>query len=86
MDLRSQLHQKKVETEASVVFLPEELILDVVSFLPVKSLIRLKCVRKSWKSLISEPTFVKLHLNRSSRNADLTIVSSTIDYWAGSVA
>ncbi|XP_058756987.1 F-box protein At1g11270-like [Vicia villosa] len=60
------------------VFLPEELVVEVLSFLPVKSLLQLRCVSKSWKSLISDPTFVKVHLNRSARNADITIISSFV--------
>ncbi|XP_058756983.1 F-box/kelch-repeat protein At3g06240-like [Vicia villosa] len=60
----------------SPVFLPEELVVEVLSFLPVKSLLRLRCVSKSWKSFISDPTFVKRHLNRSALNADFTLVSS----------
>ncbi|XP_058741532.1 F-box/kelch-repeat protein At3g23880-like [Vicia villosa] len=60
----------------SPVFLPEELVAEVLSFLPVKTLLRLRCVSKLWKSLISHPTFVRQHLNRSAGNADLTLVSS----------
>ncbi|XP_057425814.1 F-box/kelch-repeat protein At3g23880-like [Lotus japonicus] len=50
--------------------LPQELIIEVLSWLPVKSLVQFTCVSKSWKSLISNSQFVKLHLHRSSsRNA-----------------
>ena len=57
------------------VFLPDELITEVLSFLPVRSLMRLKCVCKSWKTLISDSTFVKLHLKRSARIKHLAIFS-----------
>ncbi|AES80211.2 F-box and associated interaction domain protein [Medicago truncatula] len=61
-------------TPVTPVVLPDDLIAELLSFLPVKSLVRLKCVSKSWKSLISDPSFVKLHLNRSStRNPLFTI-------------
>ncbi|XP_058739589.1 F-box/kelch-repeat protein At3g23880-like [Vicia villosa] len=63
----------------SPVYLPEELIAEVLSILPVKSLLQLRCVSKSWKSLISNPIFVKQHLNRSTRNANLTLVSSFLN-------
>ncbi|XP_039683886.1 F-box/kelch-repeat protein At3g06240 [Medicago truncatula] len=59
----------------SLVFLPDELIVEVLSFLPVQSLIRLKCVSKSWKYLISEPSFVKLHLKRTKQDAVRKFVS-----------
>ncbi|MCH94468.1 F-box protein, partial [Trifolium medium] len=38
-------------------------------------LLRFRCVSKSWKTLISDPTFVKLHLNRSTRNQHFTLVT-----------
>jgi hypothetical protein len=53
-----------------------ELISEVLSFLNVKSLVGLRCVSKSWKTLISDPTFVKLHLKRSSaRNPLFTLIT-----------
>jgi|UniRef100_A0A2N9EM60 F-box interacting protein len=45
--------------------LPRELIVDILSRLPVKSLCRFKCVSKPWRSLISDPDFVKTHLHRA---------------------
>ncbi|KAL3627697.1 hypothetical protein CASFOL_029060 [Castilleja foliolosa] len=48
--------------------LPEELITVILSKLPVKSLLRFKCVRKSWYSLIKSPNFIHLHLNNSSNH------------------
>ncbi|KAK2427632.1 F-box/kelch-repeat protein [Trifolium repens] len=56
-------------------FIPDELITEVLLFLPVKSLLRLKCRNKSWKTLISNPAFIKLHLKRSSRNKHLALFS-----------
>lgn len=57
------------------LFLHDELITEVLSFLPVKSLMQLRCVCKSWKTLISDSTFVKLHLQRSARNKHLALFS-----------
>ncbi|XP_057444893.1 F-box/kelch-repeat protein At3g23880-like [Lotus japonicus] len=55
-------------------FLCQELLVEILSWLPVKSLVRFRCVSKSWKSLISDSRFVKLHLQRSSSrvNADFS--------------
>ncbi|KAK7259382.1 hypothetical protein RIF29_24989 [Crotalaria pallida] len=46
----------------------DDLIIEILSWLPVKSLLQFRCVCKTWKSLISNPNFVKLHLRRSARN------------------
>ena len=54
----------------------DELIVEILSRLPVKTLMQFKCVCKSWKTLIShDPSFVKLHLQRSPRNTHLALVS-----------
>jgi len=58
-------------------FIPNENIPDLLSFLPVKSLLRFRFLSKSLDSLISDPTFIKLHLTRSARDADFTLVSTS---------
>ncbi|XP_061344238.1 F-box/kelch-repeat protein At3g06240-like [Gastrolobium bilobum] len=45
----------------------EELIEKILLRLAVKSLIRFKCVRKSWFSLISDPHFANSHFELSAR-------------------
>ncbi|KAK7845894.1 F-box/kelch-repeat protein At3g23880 [Quercus suber] len=42
--------------------LPEELVEEILAWLPVKSLVRFKCVKKSWSSLFQTPTFIAKHL------------------------
>ncbi|TXG64921.1 hypothetical protein EZV62_011915 [Acer yangbiense] len=46
---------------------PPDLIIDILLYLPGKSLCRFKCVSKSWSILITHPRFVKLHLARNQR-------------------
>ncbi|XP_057444573.1 F-box/kelch-repeat protein At3g23880-like [Lotus japonicus] len=47
--------------------LPDELIVEVLSWLPVKTLIGLRCVSKIWNSRItSDASFIKLHRQRSA--------------------
>ncbi|KEH37762.1 F-box protein interaction domain protein [Medicago truncatula] len=43
-------------------FLPDELVFEILSRLPVKTLLQYKCVCKSWKTLISDPQFAQTHL------------------------
>ncbi|TXG67267.1 hypothetical protein EZV62_008542 [Acer yangbiense] len=47
--------------------IPPELILDILSRSPVKSLCRFRCVSKSWLALIKDSRFVELHLAKTQR-------------------
>ncbi|KAJ1395061.1 F-box-like domain superfamily [Sesbania bispinosa] len=51
----------------------EDLMIEILSWLPVKSLVRFRCVSKFFKFLISNPNFVKLHLQRSPKNANILV-------------
>ncbi|TKY65762.1 F-box/kelch-repeat protein [Spatholobus suberectus] len=51
----------------------DELVMEILSWLPVKSLLRFTCVCKSFQSLISDSSFVKLHLHRSPKNANFLV-------------
>jgi len=68
---------KLLRRPSTTVTLADELIVEVISFLDVKSLMRFKCVSKSWNLLISDPFFVKKHLLKSSRKPYLTLLSSS---------
>ncbi|XP_074326237.1 F-box protein CPR1-like [Apium graveolens] len=57
---------------------PAEIITDIFSHLPVKSLLRFRCVSKRLCSLIDSPYFIKYHLNQSlisKPNSHQTIIS-----------
>src|SRR3954466_4024546 len=45
----------------TTVFLPLELIIEILLKLPVKTLLRFRCVCKSWLSLISNNSFATSH-------------------------
>ncbi|KAI4385792.1 hypothetical protein MLD38_003786 [Melastoma candidum] len=46
--------------------LPEQILGDILCRLPVRSLVRFRCVSRSWNSLLSSHAFIKAHLKRSS--------------------
>ncbi|KAM0867557.1 hypothetical protein ACQ4PT_041912 [Festuca glaucescens] len=46
------------------VSLADDLVFDVFSRLPVKSLCRFRCVSRGWHALISDPAFVAAHRSR----------------------
>ncbi|OMO85417.1 hypothetical protein COLO4_21633 [Corchorus olitorius] len=49
-------------------YLPEEICIDILERLPVKSLYRFKAVCKPWKSLVSSPSFIDRQYDRSAAN------------------
>ncbi|KAL5728063.1 hypothetical protein ACHQM5_001186 [Ranunculus cassubicifolius] len=50
--------------------LPSEIIEYILLRLPVKSLLRFRCVCRSWCALISDTHFINLHLGRSTETND----------------
>ncbi|XP_059634328.1 F-box protein At3g07870-like [Cornus florida] len=46
--------------------LPRDVMFDILSRVPIKSLLQFRCVAKSWPPLIAHPHFIKLHLARST--------------------
>ncbi|OMO69218.1 hypothetical protein COLO4_29208 [Corchorus olitorius] len=53
--------RKKLLTE-----LPTGLVMEILSWLPLKSLLNCRCVCKTWLQIISDFHFAKLHLSRSA--------------------
>ncbi|KAG5046239.1 hypothetical protein AAZX31_06G172700 [Glycine max] len=60
------------------VVILDEVVVEILSWVPVKALMRFRCVSKSWNSLILDPTFVKLHLQRSSRDSPALFTLSNL--------
>ena len=61
--------------------LPVEIITEILSRLPVKSLLRFLCVSKSWYALIKHPNFIKLHLHHSiETNRDRTLILEKVTH------
>ncbi|XP_062005573.1 putative F-box protein At3g16210 [Rosa rugosa] len=55
----------------------EEIMVEIMSRLHPKSLMRFKCVRRSWNDLINNPNFAAKHLS-SSKRTELSSSSTTI--------
>ncbi|MBA0629037.1 hypothetical protein Godav_023656 [Gossypium davidsonii] len=51
--------------------LSSDIIVEILMRLPVKSICRFKCVCKLWCLLISDPTFIKRHLNLAIIDKDI---------------
>ncbi|XP_030924573.1 F-box/kelch-repeat protein At3g23880-like [Quercus lobata] len=52
---------------------PDDVVFDILTWLPVKSLIRFRCVSKSWYSTITNPIFITTHLNHNKAKESLSI-------------
>ncbi|KAK6917168.1 F-box domain [Dillenia turbinata] len=64
-------------SKSSVTVLQEDLILEILSWLLVKSLLRFKSVSKPWYALIQNPHFIFKHLQNftvPSRNRDFILL------------
>ncbi|KAF6159089.1 hypothetical protein GIB67_032706 [Kingdonia uniflora] len=51
-----------------MAYLPEEIIINILLKLPVKSLLRFRSVCKLWLSLIKSSNFAQIHLNHAKQN------------------
>ncbi|KAL3721390.1 hypothetical protein ACJRO7_033821 [Eucalyptus globulus] len=49
--------------------LPHDVAIHILKRLPVRSLLRFRCVCRSWRSTIDDPRFVALHLSHSALDA-----------------
>ncbi|KAF7142759.1 hypothetical protein RHSIM_Rhsim05G0180800 [Rhododendron simsii] len=48
-----------------MAYIPTGLISNILSWLPVKPLLRFRCVSKPWRDLIDDRHFIRSHINRS---------------------
>nr|XP_023892015.1 F-box/kelch-repeat protein At3g23880-like [Quercus suber] len=51
--------------------LPHDIVLNILAYLPVKSVLRFRCVSKTWDSSITTPSFISAHLNLNKNNNNL---------------
>ncbi|KAJ0789159.1 putative F-box domain-containing protein [Helianthus annuus] len=75
---QSTIQNDRSQQRAKISF-PEEIIEEILSRLPVKSILRFKSVSKPWRSLISNPSFTKLHSTRAAVNHRTALFISAHD-------
>ncbi|KAK3019253.1 hypothetical protein RJ639_004458 [Escallonia herrerae] len=59
-------------------YIPQELILQILTRLPPKSLLRFRCVSKSWCYLISSPNFIAMHTRQLTLSNHFTNNTRTL--------
>ncbi|KAI5660056.1 hypothetical protein M9H77_28849 [Catharanthus roseus] len=65
---------------ACKVNIPQDALTEILLRLPVKSLIRFKCVSKSWFSLLTSPLFIDMHLKFSlTRDDEFVLIKSILN-------
>lgn len=77
MDLKAANHRKRKKANTAnkrkkVQMWPlhellDEIVWEILIWLPVESLVRFKSVCKAWHSIISNPSFVRAHLHLSKQ-------------------
>jgi hypothetical protein len=59
-------NQQDDGTSSSSQSLPDDVVTEILAYLPAKSVGRLRCVSPSWRDMLSTALFVKLHLKRAN--------------------
>ncbi|XP_028764511.1 F-box/kelch-repeat protein At3g23880-like [Neltuma alba] len=70
MDTRVHMRRRQsryLQAEAMAGDLPPEIMVEILQRLPPKSLVRFRAVCKTWNSLITNPSFISDHLNRTAQ-------------------
>lgn len=73
---------KKI-VDGNLPCLREDILIDILKRLPVKSLIRFQCVCKEWKNLINNSSFIQEHLKYSTQQKDFLVFNKSIDSFGG---
>ncbi|KAF8685873.1 hypothetical protein HU200_043786 [Digitaria exilis] len=80
------MRKTKTKTSTPAEPIPElsnEILMDILVRLPVKSLLRCKAVCKAWRAVVTDPLFVRAHLQcsaaRCEQNPTLVVTPHTLD-------
>ncbi|XP_058732100.1 F-box/kelch-repeat protein At3g23880-like [Vicia villosa] len=74
-------NEKKTKTTTTTPpksYVPTEMITKILLSLPVKPLIRFKCVSKPWLSLISDPMFAESHFQLTTHTRKIWFISNDL--------
>ncbi|XP_043718468.1 F-box protein At3g07870-like isoform X2 [Telopea speciosissima] len=70
----SKKGQREEEKQGDTI-LPQDLVEDILLRLPIKSLVRFRCVCKNWCVLIKSPRFISKQIQRTTENNPLLILN-----------
>ncbi|KAL0002165.1 hypothetical protein SO802_015946 [Lithocarpus litseifolius] len=77
---RSRSCRLRLSSNNNLSSLPEELLEEILVRLPVKSLLRFRCVQKSWSTLVQNPTFIAKHLrHHQTKTKNPSILVESMD-------
>ncbi|XP_074265258.1 F-box/kelch-repeat protein At3g06240-like [Silene latifolia] len=69
--MATESEKKKTPIQNSDIYFPQELWAEyILPRLPVKTLLRFRCVCKYWCSLIDDPDFIYIHLKQYKKNCE----------------
>ncbi|EYU29846.1 hypothetical protein MIMGU_mgv1a024385mg, partial [Erythranthe guttata] len=60
------------------MYVSDDLVSEILSHLPVQSLLRFKTECKSWNTIISSPIFVESHLNNYGKNNNFILLTASV--------
>ncbi|KAF9617844.1 hypothetical protein IFM89_039026 [Coptis chinensis] len=78
---KSQTEQVLERNATPQKLLPDSVIEDILSRLPVRSLLRFGCVCKTWCSLLRDPWFITMHLKHSQAKRDCILLKGVTNIY-----
>lgn len=65
-------------TSLEIGKMAEEMVAQILLRLPPKSVLRFKCVHKSWCALVNSLGFIKQHLNWNNKSSTLILIKRSV--------
>lgn len=64
----------KKNSKLLLLCLPDELVIEILEWLPVKSLVRFKCVAKHWSTVFKSRAFIQNHRRKQGSKATMLLI------------